>query len=212
MSSRAYTVQDVLSSKFKTLPWGNAWADAFSYPEDSGVWFIWGQSGNGKTSLIVQLIVELSNYYRVFCNTLEEGVGLTLQEKLITSLDGGNTRNMLFGMESIEELDRRLSRRRAPHVAFIDSVQQSGITNRQFKELRLRHRNKLLVFVSQARGRMPSGKVADSIRYTADLKIFVEGYTAISNGRYNPGGRYTIWEDGAAKYWGDNKETQKETT
>jgi hypothetical protein len=40
--------------------------------------------------------------------------------------------------------------------------------------------------------------------YDASLKIWIEGYRAFSKGRYiGPnGGVYTIWEEGAEKYWG----------
>jgi len=204
MATRAYTVQDLLQRKFRTLGWGSSWADAFGYPESTGLWFVWGQSGNGKTSFVVQLMCELSHSYKIFCNTLEEGMGLTLQEKLRNTHLTGCVRNIHFGMETIEELSVRLERRRAPQVVIIDSVQQSGISTTQARLLRMQHQDKLIVFVSQARGRGPSGKVADGIRYMADLKIWVEGYRAISNGRYNPGGVYTIWPEGAAGYWGEN--------
>ncbi len=39
--------------------------------------------------------------------------------------------------------------------------------------------------------------------YDASLKIFVEGFRAISKGRFiGPKGYYTVWEEGAERYWG----------
>ena len=42
------------------------------------------------------------------------------------------------------------------------------------------------------------------------MKIFVEGYRAISKGRFvsEIGAFYTVWEEGATKYWlsNDNNE------
>ena len=45
--------------KKKTIPFTGAWADAFGNPERKGVWFVWVQSGNGKTSFIMQLSLSL---------------------------------------------------------------------------------------------------------------------------------------------------------
>ena len=52
---RALTVTDILKVKHEGLKFSGAWADAFGEPERRGVWFIWGQSGSGKTSFTMQL-------------------------------------------------------------------------------------------------------------------------------------------------------------
>ena len=40
--------------------------------------------------------------------------------------------------------------------------------------------------------------------YDATLKIWVEGFKAFSKGRFiGEKGNYTIWEEGANKYWGE---------
>ena len=39
----------------------------------------------------------------------------------------------------------------------------------------------------------------------ATLKVWVEGYTAFSKGRFiGDTGKYTIWAEGADRYWGNN--------
>ena len=62
---RALTVKEVLNKKRQTFPFDGKWSDAFGQPERTGVWFIWGRSGNGKTSFVMQLIAELCKYDRV---------------------------------------------------------------------------------------------------------------------------------------------------
>ena len=45
--------------------------------------------------------------------------------------------------------------------------------------------------------------------YDADLKIWVEGYTAFSKGRFiGETGKYTVWARGAAEYWGDTQQQE----
>lgn len=40
--------------------------------------------------------------------------------------------------------------------------------------------------------------------YDASLKVWVEGYTAFSKGRFiGETGKYTIWQEGADRYWGN---------
>ncbi len=61
-----------------------------------------------------------------------------------------------------------------------------------------RHPKKLLVIISQAEGTRPSGRTAVSVMFDASLKIWVEGYRAISKGRYfGDKGYYTIWAERA---------------
>ena len=49
-SRNAKGVRELLSMKFDTFPFEGEWYDAFDMPERKGVWMIWGNTGNGKTS------------------------------------------------------------------------------------------------------------------------------------------------------------------
>lgn len=200
---RAYSIHQILTTKFETIKWSAEFEQAFGNPEASGVWFVWGNSGNSKTRFMIQLAVELSQYRKVFYNSLEEGKSLTMQTTLrAAGLDGKN-KNLLIGKEPIEEMDERLSKPKAPRVAIIDSINYANINFKEFRELTERHPKVLFIVSSQARGKLPATRVGESILYDADLKIHIEGYRATSNGRYNPGGVFDIWEQGALNYWGN---------
>ena len=44
--------------------------------------------------------------------------------------------------------------------------------------------------------------------YDATLKIWVEGFKAFSKGRFiGQTGEFTIWDEGAARYWGEISKT-----
>ena len=183
--------------------------EAFGQPEQNGVWFIWGRSGNGKTSFVLQLCKELTHYGKVAYDSLEEGDSLTMQNALMRVGMGDVGRRFILLNESLKELDTRLKRRRSPDIVVVDSFQYAHIDLKQYEEFIEQHKNKLIIFVSQADGLKPWGRTAQSAMYSASLKIWVEGYRAISKGRYRGNlGYYTIWAEKAEEYWnkqGNNK-------
>lgn len=205
--ARAYSPSEILRMKKKEFSFTGDWFDAFGTPEQSGVWFVWGNSGNGKTSFIMQLCRELSRFGKVALNALEEGQSKTVKDAIrrfsMDDLDG----KMLFLCEPVDELSERLSRRRSPDFVIIDSFQYSQLGYRQYIKLKEANRNKLLVFVSHADGKQPAGRAARSVMYDADLKVYVEGYRAMSKGRYiGEKGYIDIWKEKALAYWGEKTE------
>lgn len=198
-------VREMLSMKYDTFPFDGDWYEAFGKPEKKGVWFIWGNSGNGKTSFVMQLCKYLCRFGRVAYNSLEEGVGLTMQNSLIRfGMMDVNRKFLLLDAESMEQLELRLKRQKSPDFVVIDSFQYTMMTFKQYIEFRERHKNKLLIFISHADGKLPSGRSARSVMYNADLKIYVEGYRAFSKGRYiGPKKYFDIWPEEAERYWGN---------
>ena len=201
---RALTAKEVLTKKFKTFPFTGKWQDAFGEPERVGTWIVWGNSGNGKSSFVMQMCKELSKFGRVAYNSLEEGASRTMQMSLARHgmVDAGH-RFSLLNAESMEDLDARLDKRNSYDIVVIDSFQYTMMTYRDYIGFKTRHKDKLIIFISHASGRMPMGKSAVSVMYDASLKIWVEGFKAFSKGRFfGKTGEYTIWDEGAEKYWG----------
>lgn len=201
---RALSVDDLLHKKYELLSFQGEWYQAFGNPENCGVWFVWGNSGNGKTSFILQLCKELSRFGRIVFNSLEEGDNHTLHKAFKREGMSAIKRKLIVTCESMEDLDERLSRRKAPDIAVIDSYQYTQMSFRDYLAFKKKHANKLLVIISQADGKKPMGRAAVSVMYDASLKIWIEGYRAFSKGRYiGPnGGVYTIFEEGAKVYHG----------
>ncbi len=202
--ARAYSPSEILRMKKKEFSFTGDWFDAFGNPEQSGVWFVWGNSGNGKTSFIMQLCREMSRFGKVALNALEEGQSKTVQDAIrrfgMDELDG----KMLFLCESVDELSERLSRRRSPDFVIIDSFQYTQLSYRKYIKLKEANRKKLLIFVSHADGKQPAGRAARSVMYDADLKIYIEGHRAISKGRYiGEKGYIDVWKEKALAYWGE---------
>lgn len=202
---RAISVQELMSMKKETYALSGAWADAFGEPEKHGVWFVWGQSGSGKTSFVLQMCKELCRFGKVAYDSLEEGSSLTMKNAFMRAgMQDVARRMVLLAGEPMDELDTRLSRRKSPDAVVIDSFQYTGMDFNKYLWLKRRHPNKLIVIISQADGTRPKGRTAVSVMYDAALKIWVEGYRAFSKGRYfGPKGYYTIWDERASEYWKD---------
>ena len=195
---RAISVRDILDKKYETFPFEKKWKDAFDTPECSGVWFIWGNSGNGKTSFVMQLCKELCKYDRVAFNSLEEGTCLTVQNNLKRFGMAEVNRRLSLIKEDIPALKERLRRHKSFNIVVVDSIQYTQMTYKDYIRLKEEFPDKLFIFLSHARGKNPKGDTATSVMYDADLKIWVEGYVAYSKGRYRgETGQYTIWEAGA---------------
>lgn len=206
---KALSMVDLMRKNREVYAFEGALQEAFGQPEQNGVWFIWGRSGNGKTSFVLQLCKELTRYGKVAYDSLEEGDSLTMQNALMRVGMGDVGRRFILLNESLKELDTRLKRRRSPDIVVVDSFQYAHIDLKQYEEFIDQHKNKLIIFVSQADGLKPWGRTAQSAMYSASLKIWVEGYRAISKGRYRGNlGYYTIWAEKAEEYWnkqGNNK-------
>ncbi len=204
---RALSIREVLARREKTLELSEPWAEAFGSPSATGVWFVWGQSGSGKTSFVMQLCKELCRLYRGVYNSYEEGVSLTMKQNLERNYMGEtNSRLVILDGEPMDELGARMDRHKSPHFYVIDSFQYSGLSAKSYFDFVNAHKNKLIIFISQAEGKKPSGRTAGGVLYDASLKIWVEGFRAWSKGRYfGPKGYYDVWPARAHEYWGNQE-------
>ncbi|MFC4164013.1 hypothetical protein ACFOWU_10125 [Epilithonimonas zeae] len=204
---KALSSTDILTKKYNLIKWDGSWYDNFKHPESRGVWFISGNSGNGKTAFMLQLAKALSKYGRVLYNSLEEGNSLTMQEAWKQQNVAECGRRIQLINESISELEIRLDKRQSPDIIIIDSWQYTDLNWERYLLLKRKYHNKLFIFNSQMDGSKPMGKTALRVQYDADLKIWVEGFKAFSKGRYlGPEWEkgYIIWKEGAIKYWGQS--------
>ena len=201
---RAYNVHQIRQFRPATLDFDGEWLASIGRPERTGSWLIWGKSANGKTRFALQLARYLCKFGRVAYDSLEEGLSLTMQHAIaeVGFSDGKAKRNFtLLDKEPIEELAERLRREKAPKIVIIDSLQYTGMTYTAYKALRDENPGKLLIFISHADGAEPKGNVANSVKFDANVKIYVEGYRAMPQSRYGGGQPYDVWPQKSAEYW-----------
>lgn len=201
--TKILSASQALTIKRKTIKLEGAWGDCLGEIDRTGVVFVWGQSGNGKSSAVMSLAKELTKYGKVLYVSLEEGYALSFQNTLRRhAMQECGARFQVVTSIDIETLSNSLSKRRSADFVVIDSFQYTQLSYKRYLEFKEKHPNKLIIFVSHADGKKPAGRSAEHVKYDAGLKIWVEGYKAISNGRYRgKTGEYVIWAEGAAEYW-----------
>ncbi len=196
---RALTVNEIRSYKPVELGFEGEWKEAIGTPELTGTWIVWGGSANGKTRFALQLAKYLTQFGRVAYNSLEEGLSKSMKDAILEV--GIQGRFVLLDKEPIDKLEERLAKPNSPKIIIIDSLQYTGLSYTQYRQLRDKFRGKLFIFISHAEGREPRGNVGKSVKYDAFVKIYVEGYKAFPQSRYGGGREFVIWEKGAADYW-----------
>ncbi len=203
MIKRAVSVAELTKKKFIELDLPAEFQKLLGTPERSGVWIIWGESFNGKTSFALQLAKALTTSGKVFYDTMEEGARKSFQKSILTqNMKECKDKFSIGNKEKIEELKERLRRKKSPDIIIIDSLQFSGLTKKTYKEFMDEFAfKKLFIFVSHADGKHPDGTIGKFVKYDADVKIRVEGYKAMCLSRLGGDKEpYTIWAKGAADY------------
>lgn len=203
---RAFSPNQIYGMRKETIPFEGAWAEAFGAPEACGTWFVWGQSGNGKSSFLVQLAKALCHAVgNVIYDSLEEGFALSFREQLRRHKMQEVNSRLKIVQEDMETLKARLRKRKSPRVVIIDSIQYTGLSFEDYLALTAEFPRHLFIFSCQARGNKPDGRTATRVMYDSMLKIWIEGYRAVSKGRFiGSKGYYDIWPEESARYWGEN--------
>ena len=208
---RSISAVQALAVRNKTLEVAPEWRGCLGDEiARHGIVFIWGNSGNGKSSAVMAFARMLAGCGKVLYVSKEEGYSLSFQNTLRRfDMQSCGASFQVIDNESMDDLVERLARPKSPEFVIIDSVQAMGIGSRQFKQLREQFRNKMLVFVSQADGKRPAGRPAVNMMYDADLKLWVEGHTVFSKGRFmGETKEYVTWPEGAERYWAGRKKEE----
>ena len=202
-AGRAWSISQLESAKFDVMDFDGEWLEHLGRPELTGSWLVAGNKKNGKTAYCMQLAKYLTRFARVGYNSLEEGASETIRDAVIrTNFTPVERHNIIIlDKEPVDALRRRLDKKKSPRIVFIDSVQYSGLSYRDYISLKDDYRSKLFIWLSHLDGKQPAGEVAKRIAYDANIYIPVVGFKALPQGRYGGGKEYVIWHDGAARYW-----------
>lgn len=198
--ARAVNIRQLLTMRFPRIPLEGRWRELLGQPQLKGSVLIWGDSAQGKTSFALQFAKELSKYEPVLYDSLEEGISESIRAACVREgmIEAGN-RVLLLDNEPIDELTERLAKPKSRNVVVIDSLQYTGMTFESYKELLEQFPKKLFVFISHADGKEPAGRIASQVKFNANIKIRVSGFTAYAISRYGGGTPYTIIPELAAR-------------
>ena len=126
--------------KIPSFPFTGAWEASLGRPARSGTWLVWGHSGNGKTSFVMQLAKYLCKFEKVLYDSLEESTGLSVQKSLRRhGMADVARRFVILDREPMNVLSERLKRKKSPSVVIVDSFQYSGLSYAGYKQLKEEH-------------------------------------------------------------------------
>ena len=199
---RAYSVDNVLNAKFRTIRFDGQWEAAIGWPELTGSWIIYGDIKNGKTSFAMQLTKYMTQFERVAYNSVEEGLSRSMQMAYArNNMKEVAGRFLLLNKETQSELIIRLEQPKSPNIVVIDTVQFWEMTFRDYKLLKTKFPNKLFIYVSHIEGSRLETKIAQRIHKDANVVFRIEGFKAFPVSRFGGGEPIVISEEKAFKYW-----------
>lgn len=201
-TSKAYAYGDIDKRKFKTITIKDTdWSEHLGEPElGNSSWFIYGESGDGKTTYALQIVKMLcQNGYKVHYNTLEEGMKQSFKLALKENNMNAVKEKFSYHQETLELLSNRLSRKRQAKIIVVDSAQYffRGMRTQAYFDFIAQHKDTTFIWMSGAEGKTPIGKVAQDIYYDADICIQVKDFQAIvRKNRFRAYKHRIIWEQG----------------
>lgn len=196
---RAYSYEDINRMSFKTIEIENDWRAHLGEPQlGNSHWLIFGESGHGKTSYLLQVVKMLCQKgQRVHYNTNEEGLKksfkMALKRNNLKGVSGFN-----YQQEDYAQLTERLSRKRQAKIVVIDSVQYffRGLRSDSYFKFIEQFKDTTFIWISGADGRKPKGKIAEDIYYDADIVVNVKDFEArIEKNRFEAYEPRIIWQD-----------------
>lgn len=197
---RAYSYEDINRIIFKTIEINEEWKPHLGEPQlGNSHWLIFGDSGHGKTSYVLQIVKMLcQNSQRVHYNTAEEGLKksfkMALKRNNLKGVSGFN-----YHQETFSQLSERLNRKRQAKIVVIDSVQYffRGMQSKHYFEFINQFKDTTFIWVSGADGKKPRGKIAEDIYYDSDIVVNVKDFEAnIEKNRFEAYDSRVIWQQG----------------
>ena len=197
-------------TKFLAVDFEGEWLKSFGRPELSGSWLVYGGSGSGKTTFMLQIAKYLTKFSKGAYDSIEQGLTLSFQKawERTNMIEVGNRFTLIEKESTKKDIWNRMSKRNSPNILIIDSVNYMlGFGQKDYMNLLNNFPNKLFIFVAHEKAKRPMGMIANFIRYNSDIKIHVEGYKAFITTRFEDsekgegGEPYVIWKEGAEKYW-----------
>lgn len=206
---KALTVANIFNQKVTLINFSehaNNLYQAFGNPQNKGVWFVWGGSGSGKSSLLLDITKAFCKDLKAIHNELEEDLD---DVDFITRWQRNNMQdvkhNVLTASYNYEQMCNYLDKRDSPKVVIINSATYFFESIQQYFEFSNKYkRRKIIIISGMAKGKAPFTQLEEKIMFDANKKIFVEGYLASCKGRtIGPnGGSYIIWQEGYEKLHG----------
>lgn len=194
-------IHSLLDSNFKEYDVNEKWKQIIGTPEQNFRMLIWGASGSGKTTFALQMLKYLTEFGKVYYNSVEQGKGKSLQQAAMhCKMDEIEAGKFMIGdRDPLEDMIEKIKKTH-PKFICIDSLQYINLTKEQYKRLIKLFPTKSFVIISwEDKGEQPKGQYAQDIRYMVDIKCYVRNKVAKCDSRFGPTVPYQIMPKKAVK-------------
>ena len=202
--AKGITVKSLLNKTFSTYQFDGIWEQVLGEQERGGIWVLYGNEKNGKTTLALLLAEYLTKFEKVNYISAEEGTGFTFQQNLVRAqIDFKNTKIRFFNYLTYEEIDGILSKRQSAGIMIIDNstVYVDELKTAQLRKLKAKFPNVLFIIMAHMEKNEPTTAMARLAKKLCNVYLRVEGLKAFIGGRC-PGGEITINDQTAMLYHG----------
>lgn len=194
-------VSHILNKQYRSLPLEGEWLETFGALSDPFSMLVYGHPKNGKTTFIMKFCKHLSNFGKVFYNSIEEGDSKTIQDALkrckMDELEDGKF--MLGDRYFFSDMLEYLKGSNRGRFVVIDSRDFINLTCVQFKKLKLLFPRKSFIIICWEAAGKPAGKFAKDIEFIVDVVVHVRDYKAYPRSRFGGNKEYVIWDRKPAK-------------
>lgn len=183
------------SMKFKTLELPEHWRDTFGDMEVGFSMSIWGKTGEGKTTLMLRFLKDLSQLGKVYYNSHEQGMVGSLQKQASTQGIFDLTGNeWIWGdRDTLADMRVKLKTNRAKFVV-IDSRDSLKLTKHDFLDLKNEFPKKSFIVICWCSGDKANGKEGQGIAYMSDVKVYIKDHQTNVRSRYGITKPYKIFD------------------
>ena len=202
--ARGISVKTLLSKTFKTFEFDGIWKDVLGQQERNGIWVIYANEKNYKTSFTLMLAQYLTKFEKVNYVSAEEGTGFSFQQNVArVKIDFNNPRIKFYDFLEIEELESVFNNRESGKVTILDNATAyiDDLKSAHLRRLRKKYPKQLFIIIAHKEKNEPSTAMGKLAKKLSNVYINLSGSVAFFAGRC-PGGEIIIDEEKAMLYHG----------
>lgn len=194
---KAIGITQFLEKSYDVYEIEGEWLESFGSIEKNFKMSITGDSGHGKTELVVQFVKELvlKNKTKVDYISFEQGHSKSLQDAIVrNNMDEVKGKVMFLTGGSFDEVLERLKRRGSARVVVIDSQDYADLSTKQFKLLVKLFPKKAFIVTSWSKNDKPKNQAARDIEFMCCIKVLVKNFKAMPRSRFGGNQPFVIWD------------------
>lgn len=194
---KAIGIQQFLDKSYDVYDIDGEWLESFGQIEKNFKMSITGDSGHGKTELVVKFVKHLclKNSTKVDYFSFEQGHSKSLQDAIQrNNMEEVKGKVMFLTGGTFDEVLERLKRRASARIVVIDSQDYSELSTKQYKLLVKTFPRKSFIITSWSKNEKPKNQAARDIEFMSCIKVFVKNFKAQPRSRFGGNKAFVIWD------------------